>query len=112
MTLRRRGQLEYSRRYPYQGENGEPAVAIHFCDCENDCGSSKCAEFTTDETGPIKVTSAGEPKPLRVTDTHLWTPERLRVLIDLVSCHVMERDNYLCFETQDALLRQAMETKL
>jgi len=105
----RRGQMVYSRCYPYQGPNGEPAAAIHFCDCEFDCGSSGCSKFNVEKgLGPVLVTNQGTPKPRRITDRNEWSLDRLKKLVDIVSCHVMEGPHYLSTSTQIALIQKAL----
>jgi hypothetical protein len=107
--VKRYGQVIYSPCYPYQGPNGEPAAAIHFCGCEYDCGSSACSSFNVERTTPpIMVTNQGTPKPRRITDTNEWTLDRLKKLVDLVSCHVTETPNYLSTSTQISLIQQAL----
>lgn len=99
----------YSPCYPFAGPNGEPAVAIHFCDCQYDCGSSRCSSYTVDRlTGPVLVTNQGTAKPHSITDTKEWTLDRLKKLVDIVSCHVFEGPNYLATETQIALIQKAL----
>lgn len=106
---KRLGQVVRSPNYPYQGPKGEPASAIHFCSCERWCGATGCSTFNVDRTiDPIMVTLLGEPKPRRITDTSEWTLDRLKKLVDIVSCHVAETPNYLSTSTQISLIQQAL----
>jgi len=94
--------------YPYKARDGTPAETVHLCDCTEWCGAVNCGLTSyPGNPGDVFVRIEGDLEPPEFMNPKHWNIEKLKTLVDVVSCYVMERGNYLDTGTQLALIEEA-----